>query len=454
MKPSKPLKIFILEDDLWYGTMLEHYLSLNPDYQVQRFDSEKAFFQKIHEQPDVVTLDYTLAEGDADGSKVLKKIKEFNPDIEVIIISGQDQITTAVELLKSGAFDYLVKDEDTKDRLWNVLLHLQEIKGLKKEVETLKDALKKNFDFSKVIIGQSEAINSVFKLIEKAAKTNITVSITGETGTGKEMVAKAIHYNSNKHKYPFVALNVAAIPPDLLESELFGHEKGAFTGANGKRIGKFEEANKGTIFLDEIAEMDLHLQAKILRVLQEREITRIGGNSTISLDVRIIVATHKNLLKEVQNKTFREDLYYRLLGLTIELPPLRERGNDYLILAKHFIQSFCSDNRLPLKTLSEEAIIKLKQYDFPGNIRELKSIIELAIVMAEKDIIGASDINIDNNDQLGNLLNKETSLKEYERQIIQFFLNKYNQDVIMVSKKLDIGKSTIYRMMQKGEITK
>ncbi|MDP1971818.1 MAG: response regulator, partial [Sediminibacterium sp.] len=193
MKPSKPLKIFILEDDLWYGTMLEHYLSLNPDYQVQRFETEKAFFQKIHEQPDVVTLDYTLAEGDADGSKVLKKIKEFNADIEVIIISGQDQISTAVELLKSGAFDYLVKDEDTKDRLWNVLLHLQEIKGLKKEVETLKDALKKNFDFSKVIIGQSDAINSVFKLIEKAARTNITVSITGETGTGKEMVAKAIH---------------------------------------------------------------------------------------------------------------------------------------------------------------------------------------------------------------------------------------------------------------------
>ena len=178
------------------------------------------------------------------------------------------------------------------------------------------------------------------------------------------------------------------------------------------------------------------------------------GNSTVHLDVRIIVATHKNLLKEVQNKTFREDLYYRLLGLTIELPPLRERGNDFLILAKHFIHSFCSDNRLPLKTLSAEAISKLKQYDFPGNIRELKSIIELAIVMAEKETILASDINIDNSDHIGNLLNKETSLKEYERQIIQFFLNKYNQDVLMVSKKLDIGKSTIYRMMQKGEISK
>ncbi len=454
MRPTKPLKIFILEDDLWYGTMLEHYLSLNPDYQVSRFETEKAFFQQIHEQPDVVTLDYALAEGDADGSKVLKKIKERYPETEVIIISGQDQITTAVELLKSGAFDYIVKDEDTKDRLWNVLLHLQEIKGLKKEVEQLKNELKKNYDFSKVIIGQSESIHKVFALIDKAAKTNITVSLTGETGTGKEMVAKAIHYNSTRNKYPFVAINVAAIPPDLLESELFGHEKGAFTGAQSKRIGKFEEANKGTLFLDEIAEMDIHLQAKLLRVLQEREITRIGGNAVIPIDVRIIVATHRNLLKEVQEKKFREDLYYRLLGLPIELPPLRERGNDYLILAKHFIQSFCSDNRLPLKTLTPESIAKLKQYDFPGNIRELKSIIELAVVMSESDLIYPSDINIDASDQIGNLLFKETTLKEYEKQIIQYFLNKYNQDVIAVSKKLDIGKSTIYRMMQRGELIK
>lgn len=454
MRPTKPLKIFILEDDLWYGTMLEHYLSLNPDYQVSRFETEKAFFQQIHEQPDVVTLDYALAEGDADGSKVLKKIKERYPETEVVIISGQDQITTAVELLKSGAFDYIVKDEDTKDRLWNVLLHLQEIKGLKKEVEQLKNELKKNYDFSKVIIGQSESIHKVFALIDKAAKTNITVSLTGETGTGKEMVAKAIHYNSTRNKYPFVAINVAAIPPDLLESELFGHEKGAFTGAQSKRIGKFEEANKGTLFLDEIAEMDIHLQAKLLRVLQEREITRIGGNAVIPIDVRIIVATHRNLLKEVQEKKFREDLYYRLLGLPIELPPLRERGNDYLILAKHFIQSFCSDNRLPLKILTPESIAKLKQYDFPGNIRELKSIIELAVVMSESDLIYPSDINIDASDQIGNLLSKETTLKEYEKQIIQYFLNKYNQDVIAVSKKLDIGKSTIYRMMQRGELIK
>lgn len=454
MKPLKPLKIFILEDDLWYGTMLEHYISLNPDYQVDRFDTEKSFFQKLPEKPDVVTLDYSLAVGDADGSKVLKKIKDLYPETAVIIISGQEEITTAVELLKSGAFDYIVKDEDTKDRLWNALQHLQEIKGLKQEVENLKNELKKTYDFSKVIIGQSVAIQKVYELIEKATKTNITVSITGETGTGKEMVAKAIHYNSTRQKFPFVAINVAAIPSELLESELFGYEKGAFTGANNKRIGKFEEAHKGTIFLDEIGEMDLHLQTKILRVLQEREITRVGGNQVIPLDIRIIVATNKNLLNGVKNKQFREDLYYRLLGLPIELPPLRERGNDFLILSKYFIQSFCSENRLAIKTLSPLAIEKLKQYNFPGNIRELKSIIELAIVMSENHIIQPDDISIDNISQLGNLLSTELSLKEYENKIIQHFLDKYNQDVILVAKKLGIGKSTIYRMMQNGEIIK
>ncbi|HJV20710.1 MAG TPA: sigma-54 dependent transcriptional regulator [Sediminibacterium sp.] len=450
MKPAKPLKIFILEDDLWYGTMLEHYLSLNPDYQVQRFETEKDFYQKLHENPDVVTLDYSLTEGD--GGKVLKRIKEYNPEIEVIMISGQEDISTAVELLKSGAFDYIVKDDDTKDRLWNVLIHLQEIKGLKKEVETLKNELKRSYDFSKVIIGQSEAIKKVFNLIEKAARTNITVSITGETGTGKEMVAKAIHYNSPRHKYPFVAINVAAIPNDLLESELFGHEKGAFTGAAEKRIGKFEEAHKGTIFLDEIGEMDMHMQSKLLRVIQEREVTRIGGNVVIPIDVRIIVATNKNLLAEVNNKNFREDLYYRLLGLPIELPPLRERGNDILILAKHFIQSFCSENRIPVKTLSNAAMYKLKSYNYPGNVRELKSLMELASVMSDDDVINEDNINLESNGHFGNLLNRETTLREYEIQIIQYFLNKYDQDVLGVAKKLDIGKSTIYRMLQSGEI--
>ena len=369
MKNHHSFKVFIVEDDTWYGSMLQHYLSLNPEYEVKRFESPRDFFAQLHENPEVVTLDYSLP--DCDGAEVLKKIKEHNPDIRVIVISGQEDVATAINLLKNGAFDYIVKDDDTKDRLWNSILHLREISNLKQEVETLKNQVSRKYDFSQMILGKSEQIERVFSLIEKAAKTNITVSVTGETGSGKEMIAKAIHYNSEKHKQPFVAVNVAAIPKDLIESELFGHEKGAFTGAVTRRIGKFEEADKGTLFLDEIGELDINLQAKLLRVLQEREITRIGSNAVTKIDVRIVVATHKNLLEEVKNKNFREDLYYRLIGLPITLPPLRERGNDILILSKHFIDAFCKENKLEKKSLSPDAQQKLLQYPFPGNVREL-----------------------------------------------------------------------------------
>lgn len=450
MKPVNGLKIFILEDDRWYGAMLEHHLALNPDYQVRKFENEKDFLKAMYDSPDVVTLDYSLSE--MDGNQVLKKIKEISPETEVIIISGQEDIATAVNLLKTGAFDYIVKDEDTNDRLWNLLVRLREIKDLRNEVASLKSELKKSYDFSNTIIGQSEPIKKVFSLIQKATSTNITVSITGETGTGKEMVAKAIHYHSNRQKQPFIAINVAAIPRDLLETELFGHEKGAFTGAVEKRVGKFEEANKGTIFLDEIGEMDAMLQTKLLRVLQEREITRIGGNSVIPIDIRVIVATHRNLLEEVKEKKFREDLYYRLLGLPIEMPPLRERGNDILVLAKHFLKEFCNDNKIEVKHISSDAFQKLRSYSFPGNVRELKSLIELAAVMSDGSTIEEKDLNVEIMGGVSSLLSEENTLREYEIKIIKHFMEKYDNDVLMVAKKLDVGKSTIYRMIQNGEL--
>jgi two-component system response regulator AtoC len=452
MKNQNSLKIFILEDDVWYGSMLQHYLSLNPDYEVKRFDSSKTFFDHLHEKPDVITLDYSMP--DMDGSEVLKKIHEVHADMQVIIISGQEDVGTAISLLKNGAFDYIVKDDDTKDRLWNSILHLKEINGLRQEVEQLKEQVGKKYDYSKFLIGKSEAIEKIYSLIDKASKTNITVSVTGETGTGKEMVAKAIHYNSDKSKKPFVAVNVAAIPKDLIESELFGHEKGAFTGAVTRRIGKFEEAHNGTLFLDEIGELDINLQAKLLRVLQEREITRIGGNEIVPVNVRIIVATHKNLLEEVQNKCFREDLYYRLIGLPIQLPPLRDRGNDIIMLAKHFMDQFCKENDTPKKILSQEAQQKLMNYAFPGNVRELRSVMELAVVMADAETVQPEHITINTNATVNDLMNKERSLKEYERQIIQHYLQKYQNDVLLVARKLDVGKSTIYRMIQSGELSK
>ncbi len=236
--------------------------------------------------------------------------------------------------MKLGAYDYISKDHETKERLLNSINNARNRTSLIKEIDHLKKEISEKYEFEKSIIGTSPAIKRTFALLEKAVQTNISVSISGETGTGKELVAKAIHYNSKRKNKPFVAVNIAAIPRDLIESELFGHEKGAFTGAITRRIGKFEEAEGGTIFLDEIGEMDPNLQAKLLRVLQEREVTRIGGNQVIKLDVRIVAATHKDLAEEVKNGRFREDLYYRLLGLPIHLPPLRERGTDVLLIAK------------------------------------------------------------------------------------------------------------------------
>lgn len=450
MKNQKTFKVFIVEDDLWYSSMLEYYLSLNPDYAVQKFDTAKSFLSKLHEKPDVVTLDYSLP--DMTGDKLLKQIKESCPDTKVIIISGQENVKVALDLLKKGANDYIVKDEDTKDKLWNTVINLRENIQLKQEIETLKEEVTRKYDFSNAIIGSSIVIQRVFSMMEKAARTNITVSVTGETGTGKELVAKSIHYNSNRKNLPFVAVNVAAIPRDLLESELFGHEKGAFTGAIARRIGKFEEASKGTLFLDEIGELDINMQAKLLRALQEKEIVRVGSNEVVKIDVRIIVATHRNLLEMVKNGSFREDLYYRILGLPIHLPPLRERENDVLVIAKHFMDNFCKENSLPRKNLSTEAKKKLLAHAFPGNVRELKSVIDLACVMAEEKEIEAEHLNVTSQNMISDLMLREITLKEFTIKFIQFYLDKYNYDVLKVARKLDVGKSTIYRMIQNKEV--
>jgi two-component system, NtrC family, response regulator AtoC len=442
--------IFIVEDDAFYGAMLEYHLTLNPDYTVERFETGKGLLDNLYRRPIAITLDYSLP--DMDGETVLKRIQKEYSDIPVIIISGQEDIATAVQLLKNGAYDYIVKDENTKERLWNSILKIKETQQLRAEISQLREEVREKYEFDKAIKGNSPALQRVFNLMEKASKSNITVSIYGETGTGKELVAKAIHHNSGRNKKAFVAVNMAAIPKDLVESELFGHEKGAFTGAMNRRIGKFEEATGGTLFLDEIGEMELTMQAKILRVLQEQEITRIGGNQVVKIDCRIIVATHRNLAEEVQKGNFREDLYYRLLGLNVQLPPLRERGNDIVLLSKFFIEDYCKKNRLPKINLSNEASQKLMGYAFPGNIRELKAIIELACVMASDDLIASEDITFNSIKPEGAFLLEEVPLREYTRRIIRHFLNKYDDDVLLVADKLDIGKSTIYNMLKSGEL--
>lgn len=449
MYEKDPVKIFVVEDDPAYTKFLKYVLELNPDYEVQFYTSGKDCLANLYKNPAVITLDYSLP--DMPGEKVLSQIRSHDPNINVIIVSAQEKIHTAVELLKLGAYDYIAKDHETKDRLLNSIHNARNRTSLIKEIDHLKKEISEKYTFEKSIIGTSPAIKRVFSLLEKAVQTNISVSISGETGTGKELVAKAVHYNSKRKNKPFVAVNIAAIPRDLIESELFGHEKGAFTGAVTRRIGKFEEAEGGTIFLDEIGEMDPNLQAKLLRVLQEREITRIGGNQVIKLDVRIVAATHKDLAEEVKTGRFREDLYYRLLGLPIVLPPLRERGQDVIMIAKHFIDQFAHDNQMPKFKISPEAQEKLLQYPFPGNIRELKSVIELAAVMAEGQELRPQDISFNSTTRMESFLYQEMTMQQFMYRIIRHYLNKYDNNVLEVARRLDIGKSSLYRYLKEME---
>ena len=443
---EKLFQVFVVEDNQWYNQLLVHTLSMNPDYQVHSFHSGRDCLDKLNKGPDVITLDYRLP--DMTGIEVLRRIKNVNPDIQVIMISEQADITVVVDLLKEGAYDYIVKTNDIRERLLNTVQNIRNNLGLKKEISELKKEVQKKYSFSHLVIGESKAIRKVQELVSRALTTNITVSVFGETGTGKELIAKAIHYNSVNRSGPFVAINVSAIPAELVESELFGHEKGAFTGASYQRKGKFEEATNGTLFLDEIGEMDLAFQAKMLRALQEKEITRVGSNKNLRINCRIIVATNKNLAHEVRKGNFRKDLYYRLLGLSIELPPLRERGNDVLILAAHFARTFCEENKLPVKKLAPPAMQKLRQYPFPGNIRELKSVIDLAVTLSDGEEIATEDIVFGDEEVIDISNFEELTLREYDRRIVTTYLDKYNNDVKLVAKKLDIGAATIYRMLK------
>lgn len=443
---EKPFTIYVVEDDDWYRKLLQHTLSLNPDYQVEIFKDGTSFLQKLSHKPHVVTLDYRLP--DYNGEELLRKVKSYDPGIEVLIISEQSEIETAVNLLKAGAYDYLTKSDEIRDRLLNVVQHIRKNSSLQMRIESLQSEVEKKYDFQSSIVGQSEPMKKVFQMMQKATTNNISVIITGETGTGKEMVAKSIHYNSDRKKKSFVAVNMSAIPKELAESELFGHEKGAFTGAASRHIGKFEQADGGTLFLDEIGEMEMNLQAKLLRALQEKEVIRVGGTEAIKVNCRIIAATHRNLLEEMKKGNFRDDLYYRLFGLPIELPPLRDRDKDLIILAKFFVEDFCKENKIAQKSFTREAFKKLMSYHFPGNIRELKSIVELATVMSEGNEIAPEDITFAQSDPVTDIFNENLTLKEYDLRIVKMYLKNHNQDIKKVAALLDIGQSTIYRMLK------
>jgi DNA-binding NtrC family response regulator len=382
-------RIFVVEDNEFFSQLIKQKLELNDQNEVTLFNNGDDFRRNLYLNPDIVVLDYNLP--NTTGIDLLKEIKNFNDQIKTILISGQEKVDVVIEAFENGAEEYINKDDNALTMLdLKVQKHSSTV-NLKKEVDTLREQIIDRHRYDR-IIGESQAILKVLRLIQKVEKTNMLALITGESGTGKELVASAIHYNSTRKNRPFVAVNVAAIPEDLMESELFGHERGAFTGADSKRIGKFEEANEGTIFLDEIGEMDIHMQTKLLRVLQESKITRLGSNKEIPLNVRIIAATNKNLAQRVKDGKMREDLYYRLQGFLIHLPPLRERDNDILLLAKSMLRGFCDSNRIPLKSFSSDALKMMMQHPWSGNVRELKAFVERAVLISDHDIIEDDDL--------------------------------------------------------------
>lgn len=382
-------KVFVVEDDQFLGNLIKKTLEKSDNLEVTHFLTPEECLNSLHLNPDIVSIDYLLP--GMNGLELMKKIKNYNQEIHCIIVSGQEKLDVVIETYQHGAVDYIIKNDNALVNLENSIKSLCKNVSLRQENDALKDLVIDRNKYTS-ILGTSGAVLRVLRLIQKVEKSNIMVLVTGQSGTGKELVAKSIHYNSPRARKPFVTVNMGAIPADLIESELFGHEKGAFTDARDRRIGKFEEANDGTIFLDEIGEMDLALQTKLLRVLQEKEVTRIGSNKPIKLDVRVIAATNRSLAQEVKEGRFREDLFYRLQGFLIQLPPLYERGDDVILLSKTFLGDFCRENKMGPITLSKEASKFLMEYKWPGNIRELKAVIERAAIMSENNVITPEDI--------------------------------------------------------------
>jgi two-component system, NtrC family, nitrogen regulation response regulator NtrX len=393
-----------------------------------------------------------------DGIEVLEKIKEMFPELPVIMISGHGNIKIAVEATKTGAFDFLEKPPDLNRLLISVRNALKSSE-LIRENQQIRTELYGDTE----IIGSSPSMLKIKELIKKVAPSNSRVLITGENGTGKELVAKAIHNQSRRANRKFVDVNCAAIPSELLESELFGHEKGAFTGASTRRIGKFEQADGGTLFLDEIGDMSSDSQAKVLRALQENQIIRVGGTERIEVDVRVLSATNKDLQKQIEDHKFREDLFHRLNVIPIHLPPLRERRDDIPNLAKWYLNKLADDEIVfSGKSFSEAALIKLQEQHWPGNIRELQNVIERLALLSSEDAITEKDVELlvmnkkKPKDQLGNLLDETDSFHEYKEEAERLFLlrklEKYNWNVSATADAIDIQRSHIYNKMKKYQI--
>lgn len=451
--------IFIIDDDPSIIKFLKYWVEEKLNCKTRTFTNGLDALNSLNENPDLVLLDIVMPE--INGIEILKRIKKIDEDLPIIILSGQEEVETAVQALRIGAFDYISKPIDT-NRIEPAINNAIKNYELHKQIKFIREKDQLEYSFENVI-SHDEKMQEVFKMISKIMDNDITVLIKGESGTGKELVARAIHYNGNRKDSPFIVVNCASIPRELLESELFGHERGAFTGAHQKKYGKFEIADGGTIFLDEIGEMEMSLQAKILRVIQEREFERVGGNELIKTNVRILSATNRDLREAVEQKEFREDLYYRLSSFPITIPPLRERRGDIIVLVDHFIQKFNKKLNKDKKGLTKRALRALYEYDFPGNVRELENIIERCVILSEDDLIDEdlfpSQIqkfqpeNIDSFPE--EIFDDDSPIIPFDHlreEAIKHALKVSEGNVVEAAKKLGIGRATVYRFLNKKSL--
>lgn len=448
--PSSSPRILVVDDDASHRTMLRATLAAEK-YEVFEAEDGSTAIEHIQKTPfDLVLMDIRMR--DVGGVEALKEIKRINPAIPIIMMTAYASVESAVQTLKDGAYDYLTKPLDTEELLLTVAKALDHFR-LKVENQTLRAQLAEQFDFSH-IVGRSKPMRDVFELLALAAPSEATILIVGESGTGKELIANAVHHNSPRKDGPFIKVNCAALPENLLESELFGHEKGAFTGASGRRRGRFELAHGGTLFLDEIADMSLTTQAKILRVLQEGEFERLGGEQTIRVDVRIVAATNRNLESEIERGTFRKDLYFRLSVVPICVPPLRERKEDIPLLANRFLKTYAQKNRRMLRGFTPDAMNALMKHNWPGNVRELENAVERAVIMCRAEFITPADLPaalkelVDDAPQDGIGVQAGYSLREVEKALITKTLEQTGGNRTRAAEILGITRQTLQRKLK------
>ena len=451
---SEPKGLILMVDDDKFFCDIKVDLLTENNYKAEAIQSIKEVTDKLAEtQFDLVLLDLNI--GKDSGIDLLPKIKRFDPEIEVIMLTGFETISSAVKAIQVGAYDYLQKNIKDDELLIKIDRAIQKRKDTI-EIRNLKDALGEHFSFAN-LVGKNAQMCKIYNLIKTICNTDITVLIKGETGTGKELIAKAVHFNSQRKDKPFIAVNCAAISEHLMESELFGHEKGAFTGAHQQRKGKIEAASQGTLFLDEIGDMSLNLQAKLLRFLQDKTFERVGSNDKLSTDVRIIAATNRDLQQMIKEDKFREDLYYRINVMHIELPSLREKMDDLPLLTNFFIKRANVKFNKSIGELSQEALDILQGYRWPGNVRELENVIDRMVLTAEQEAIDPKDI-------ISHLQTQETapqetspdleiSLREardeFEKKYVLGLLKKYHGNLKLVSEKAGMDRKAITVKMDK-----